>query len=150
MGSEPTPAGSNENFLVVMTEGAERLGGYTGWHWGAWCKTTWATLAIASKRALSLAGWSWLSGCCPYYAGDKAGFPSLVALGTLVPVIISNVICIQVKWWCGMKCHIAHPTHWDTLSTNQRFINWLKNNSWAPWTHMNYGFKLPFANVVFF
>lgn len=49
--------------------------------------------------------------------------------------------CRMVMWHKVSPHHIEHQS---------KFIIWLKNNPWAPWTRRNDGFNLPFAILFFY
>lgn len=133
MGAQPTPAGSKESSLWHQ----KGLGGFP---WMAPRTLVW-------HARDSPCGCSWLSGCCPCSACDTLAVPAWRHWGTPHPVVISQIICVHIKWWPGTKCPpntLRHSQH------QSKFIIWLKNNPRAPWTHGNDGFKLLFAIYIFF
>lgn len=58
-------------------------------------------------------------------------------------VVISDVICIHLKWWHGIKSQIALPNMLRHCNS-QRYIHRLRNNFWTYWTYELW-FQTPFC-----
>lgn len=134
MGSQPPPAGSKDS---------------SWWHQEGLGDPLDGTKDLAKDGTRSIQGilpMVLALRCCPCSACDSLAVPAWWHWGTPQPVVISHIICVHVKRWCGTKCPpntLRHSQH------QSKFVIWLKNNPWAPCVHRNGGFKLPF-DVYYF